>query len=260
MGLNRSSYYRESIPGTESPENLLLMRLIDAQYLETPFYGSRRMAAWLCRQGYDVNRKRAQRLMRIIGIEGVGPKPGTSKPSPDHEVYPYLLRHVEILRPNQVWSTDITYCRMLKGFMYLVAVIDWYSRRVLSWEVSNTLDASFCIEALMKALERGQPEVFNTDQGSQFTSRAFLAPLKERNIQISMDGRGRALDNIFVERLWRSLKYEWLYFNEYESVPAFTRDLREYLEFYNTRRLHSSLGYRTPEEVYFENQSSMTIV
>ena len=235
------------------------MNLIDAQYLRTPFYGSRRMAAWLCRRGYEVNRKKVRRLMRILGLEGVAPKPGTSRPSPGNEIYPYLLRDLEITHANQVWSTDITYCRMAKGFMYLIAVIDWHSRFVLSWELSNTLDTVFCIEALSRALEKARPEIFNTDQGCQFTSKAFLAPLKERNIRISMDGRGRALDNIFVERFWRSLKYEWLYLNEYESVRDLSRGLREYLRFYNTERLHSSLGYRTPEEVYFENRSPMAV-
>ncbi len=259
MGLNRSSYYYASTPCRESSENLVLMNLIDAQYLRTPFYGSRRMAAWLCRRGYEVNRKKVQRLMRILGLEGVAPKPGTSKPSSENEIYPYLLRGLEITHSNQVWSTDITYCRMAKGFMYLVAIIDWHSRFVLSWELSNTLDAAFCIEALSRALEKARPEIFNTDQGCQFTSKAFLAPLKERNIRISMDGRGRALDNIFVERFWRSLKYEWLYLNDYEHVRDFSRDLREYLRFYNTERLHSSLGYRTPEEVYFENRSPMAV-
>jgi len=235
------------------------MNLMDAQYLRTPFYGSRRMAAWLCRQGYDVNRKRVQRLMRTMGFEGVAPKPGTSRPSPENEIYPYLLRNLEVTRSDQVWSTDITYCGMQKGFMYLVAIIDWHSRFVLSWELSNTLDTAFCIEALSRALEKAQPEIFNTDQGSQFTSKAFLAPLKERNIRISMDGRGRALDNIFVERFWRSLKYEWLYLNEYESVRDLSQGLREYFRFYNTERLHSSLGYRTPEEVYLENRSPMAV-
>ena len=235
MGLNRSSYYYASTPCRESSENLVLMNLIDAQYLRTPFYGSRRMAAWLCRRGYEVNRKKVQRLMRILGLEGVAPKPGTSRLSSGNEIYPYLLRGLEITHSNQVWSTDITYCRMAKGFMYLVAVIDWHSRFVLSWELSNT------------------------DQGCQFTSKAFLAPLKERNIRISMDGRGRALDNIFLERFWRSLKYEWFYLNDYEHVRDLSRDLREYLRFYNTERFHSSLGYRTPEEVYFENRSPMAV-
>ena len=184
------------------------MNLIDAQYLKTPFYGSRRMIAWLCRQGHEVNRKKVQRFMRSMRFEGVAPKLGTSKPFPVNEIYPYLLRGLEITRPDQVWSTDVTYCRMQKGFMYLVAIIDWHSRFVLSWKLSNALDTTFCIEPLSRALERAKQEIFNTGQGCQFTSKAFLAPLKEREVRISMDGQGRALDNIFVERFWRSLKYE----------------------------------------------------
>ena len=232
------------------------MEHIDKQYTDVPTYGSRRMTAWLRREGYDVNRKRVQRLMRLMGLEGLAPKPGTSRPHPEREVYPYLLRNVKVDRPNQVWSTDITYCRISGGFMYLVAVIDWYSRYILSWELSNTLDADFCVVALNRALDTGQPEIFNTDQGCQFTSKAFLEPLKERSINISMDGRGRALDNVFVERFWRTLKYEWLYLNEYERVADFSRDLRKYLVFYNSERLHSSLGYRTPQEIYFEKGDS----
>ena len=201
VGLNRSTLYYETRPATESAENLAFMRLIDEQYLKTPFYGSRRMTAWLVREGYTVNRKRIQRLMRLMGLEGIGPKPGTSLRNREHKVYPYLLKGVEITRPNQVWSTDITYCPMPEGFMYLVAIIDWYSRYVLSWEFSNSLDAEFCVQALEGALAVGNPEIFNTDQGCQFTSQTFLNPLEDREIRISMDGKGRALDNIFVERL-----------------------------------------------------------
>lgn len=252
--LNRSSFYSPPTFGRESLENLEVMELIDKQYTDIPTYGSRRMTAWLRREGYDVNRKRVQRLMRLMGLEGLAPKPGTSRPHPEREVYPYLLRNVKVEKPNQVWSTDITYCRLTCGFMYLVAVIDWYSRYILSWELSNTLDAEFCIVALKKALEMGKPEIFNADQGCQFTSKAFLKPLKERSISISMDGRGRALDNIFVERFWRTLKYEWLYLNEYERVADLSRDLQKYLTFYNSERLHSSLGYRTPQEIYFEEE------
>lgn len=251
LGLNRSTLYYMGSPAIETADNLDIMSLIDKQYLDTPFYGSRRITAWLRRQGYYVSRKRIQRLMRLMGIEGVAPKPGTSKPHPDHEIYPYLLRHLNIIKPNQVWSTDITYCAMNSGFMYLAAIIDWYSRFVISWELSNTLDADFCVVALNRALEQGQPKIFNTDQGSQFTSKAFLAPLKERHIKISMDGRGRALDNIFVERLWRTLKYEWLYLNDYDKVSDLSSGLKKYLNFYNNERLHSSLKYRTPQEIYF---------
>lgn len=259
LGLNRSSFYYAGSPATETPENLELMKLIDRQYTDVPIYGSRRMTAWLRRKGHDVNRKRIQRLMRLMGLEGIAPKPGTSKPHPEHEIYPYLLRNVKIVRPNQVWSTDITYCALRSGFMYLVAVIDWYSRYIVSWELSNTLDADFCVVALNRALERGKPEIFNTDQGCQFTSKPFLSPLKDRQISISMDGRGRALDNIFVERFWRTLKYEWLYLNDYERVPDLSRGLQKYLRFYNSERLHSSLGYRTPQEIHFEDRGSVAV-
>ncbi|KEQ16114.1 integrase [Endozoicomonas montiporae] len=251
IGLNRSSWYYQASPALESPENLNLMRLIDEQYTRTPFYGSRKIAAWLNEQGFPVNRKRIQRLMRLMGIQAVGPKPGTSLRNKEHKVYPYLLNGVDIVRPNQVWSTDITYCPMPQGFMYLVAIIDWYSRYVVSWELSNTLDADFCIHALDRALERGEPDIFNTDQGCQFTSNDFLAPLQEREIRISMDGKGRALDNIFVERLWRSVKHEWLYTHEFKTVPELYTGLDEYFEFYNTERLHQSLSYKTPQAIHF---------
>ena len=220
--------------------------MIDEQYTKAPFYGSRRMHAWLCTQGYAVNRKRVRRLMQLMGIQGVGPKPGTSQRNKEHKVYPYLLRNYEITGPNQVWSTDITYCPMPQGFMYLVAVIDWYSRFVLSWGLSNTLDATFCVTALEQALAVGQPDIFNTDQGCQFTSREFLEPLENRKIRISMDGKGRALDNIFVERLWRSVKYECLYIQDYSTVELLTGGLTDYFQFYNHERLHQSLDYRTP--------------
>ena len=251
IGLNRSSWYYQASPAQESAVNLNLMRLIDEQYTRTPFYGSRKITAWLNAQGYPVNRKRIQRLMRLMGIQAVGPKPGTSLRNKEHKVYPYLLNGVDIVRPNQVWSTDITYCPMPQGFMYLAAIIDWYSRYVVSWELSNTLDADFCIHALNCALERGEPDIFNTDQGCQFTSYDFLAPLQERKIRISMDGTGRALDNIFVERLWRSVKYEWLYTHEFQTVPELFTGLDEYFEFYNTERLHQSLSYKTPQAIHF---------
>ena len=226
------------------------MALIDKQYTQTPFYGTRRISAWLGTQGYPVNRKRVQRLMRLMGIQGVGPKPGTSQRNPEHKVYPYLLRGYPITGPNQVWSTDITYIGLPEGFMYLVAVIDWFSRYVLSWRLSNTLDAAFCVEALNAALQQGTPEIFNTDQGCQFTSKEFLKPLQEREIRISMDGKGRALDNIFVERLWRTVKYECIYLNDFATVPCLYSGLQSWFRFYNAERLHQSLGYQTPASVH----------
>ena len=247
-GLLRSSlYYR---PRGVSEENLWLMRLIDEQYTRTPFYGIRRMTAWLRGGGQEVNHKRVARLMEAMGLETIYPKPRTSQPSPEHPVYPYLLRGVAIKRPDQVWSTDITYIRMARGFVYLVAILDWFSRYVLAWQTSVSLDPSFCLEALDRALERGQPEVTGSDQGSQFTSRPFTERLLAREVRISMDGRGRALDNIFVERLWRSVKQEEVYLKDYETVPAATANLAAYFQFYNGERLHQSLGYRTPESVY----------
>lgn len=228
------------------------MRLIDKQYTSSPFYGSRRMTAWLRREGYDVNRKRVVRLMDVLGLEAVFPGPRVSTPAPGHRIYPYLLRGVAILRADQVWSTDITYIRMPRGHVYLAAVIDWFSRYVLSWSVSVTLDLWFCLEALDAALATGRPEIFNTDQGSQFTSADFTGRLISANVAISMDGRGRALDNIFVERLWRSLKYEEVYLKEYESVRSATEQIGAYFRFYNHERPHQSLDYRTPAEVYRE--------
>lgn len=228
------------------------MRLIDEIYTRCPFYGSRRIAAQLTRdRGDPWNRKRIQRLMRIMGIRGVAPGPDTSQPHPENKVYPYLLRGLLIDKVNQVWSTDITYIPMTKGFMYLVAVIDWHSRYVLSWELSNTMDTAFCIDALEKALDMSTPAIFNTDQGAQFTSLSFTKVLLDKKIKISMDGRGRALDNIFVERLWRTVKYENIYMNEYQTVPELRSGLKRYFEFYNQERLHQSLGYKTPSEVHF---------
>jgi len=251
LGVSRSGYYASLKPRLESEENEWLMKLIDRQYLDTPFYGSRRMTIWLQKQGYAVNRKRVMRLMRKMGLMGLAPGPNTSKPHPEHKVYPYLLRGVEITRVNQVWSTDITYIPLRRGFMYLTAVIDWYSRYVLSWELSNTLDCGFCVRALERALRHGKPEIFNTDQGSQFTSNDFTGVLLKNSIRISMDGRGRALDNIFVERLWRSLKYECVYLNDYENVPDLVEGLRRWLSFYNNERFHTSLpGKITPREMY----------
>lgn len=221
------------------------MRKIDELYLRWPFYGSRRLADEL-----RVNRKRVQRLMRLMGIEAIYPKKRTTWPGVGHKIYPYLLRNVAIERPNQVWSMDITYVPLKGGWVYLTAVIDWFSRKVLSWRLSNTLEGGFCIEALEVALERGQPEIFNTDQGCQFTSEGFTSRLLERAIAISMDGRGRALDNVFIERLWRSVKYEEVYLKDYGSVRECEAGLARYFEFYNTRRRHTSLARRTPEEVY----------
>jgi putative transposase len=248
LGVSRASWYYE--PAGESQENLRLMRLIDEQYTRAPFYGSRRMTAWLRAQGYDVNRKRVSRLMQVMGIEAVYPKPNLSRPAEGHTIYPYLLRGVEIVRVNQVWSTDVTYIRMARGFLYLVAVMDWFSRFVLSWALSLTLELDFCLEALRRALRRGRPEIFNSDQGPQFTSDDFTGALKKQHIAISMDGRGRCLDNIFIERLWRSLKYEEVYLKDYQLVPEAEEGIGRYLRFYNYERLHSSLDYRTPASIY----------
>jgi putative transposase len=248
LGLARSSFYYAARPERQS--DLLLMRLLDEQYTRTPFYGIRRMRAWLQQQGHQVNRKHVQRLLRLMGLEAIYPKPRLSQAAPGHRIYPYLLRGVKIERVNQVWSSDITYIRLIGGFVYLVAIIDWFSRFVLSWEISVTLDSDFCVSALERALRAGQPEVFNTDQGVQFTSVAFTERLLEREIRISMDGRGRALDNIFVERLWRSVKYEDIYLNDYANVPEVKGGLRKYFDFYNIERLHQSLNYRTPAAVH----------
>jgi putative transposase len=248
LGLARSSFYYE--PQPENEAELLLMRLLDEQYTRTPFYGIRRMTAWLRQQGQRVNHKRVRRLLRLMGLEAIYPKPKLSQAAPGHRIYPYLLRGMKIERVNQVWSSDITYVRLTSGFVYLVAIIDWFSRYVLAWEISVTLDSHFCISALERALERGQPEVFNTDQGAQFTSLAFSERLLGRQIRISMDGRGRALDNIFVERLWRTVKYEEIYLNDYGSVPEVQGGLGRYFRFYNGERLHQSLNYRTPAAVH----------
>ena len=250
LELNRSSYYHE--PAGETTENLRLMRRIDEQYLKTPLYGSRRMAAWLVREGEEVNRKRVKRLMSLMGLEAIHPGPRTTVRNPDHKVYPYLLRGVAIERRDQVWSTDITYIPMHNGFMYLTAVIDWHSRYVLSWRLSNSLDGRFCLETLEEALRGGKPEIFNTDQGVQYTSRSFTGRLESAGVLVSMDGRGRALDNVFVERLWRSLKYEEIYLKDYMSVAELESALAKWFRFYNHERLHQSLAYRTPAEVYQE--------
>jgi putative transposase len=244
LDLERSSYYYQ--PAEETPENLALMRAIDEEYLRHPFYGSRRLAHAL-----GVNRKRVQRLMRIMGLVAIGPKPRTTRRAKEHKIYPYLLRNVEVTRPDQVWSTDITYIPLASGYLYLTAVLDWYSRYVLAWRLSPTLEGTFCVEALKEALGISQPDIFNTDQGSQFTSTAFTSRLEERGIAISMDGRGRALDNAFIERLWRTVKYEDVYLHEYDTGADALGGLKRYWRFYNQARPHQSLAYRTPAEVYF---------
>jgi putative transposase len=252
--VSRATVYRRftaQLPQDASPEDLLLCRLIDEEYTRRPFYGSRRMVVFLRAAGHVVNRKRVQRLMRGMGLAGMTPGPNTSKAHPQHKVYPYLLRGVPVTRPNQVWSTDITYIRLARGFGYLVAVIDWYSRKVLSWRLSNSMDASFCVDCLEDALrEHGRPLVFNSDQGSQFTSAAFTDVLKREKVDISMDGRGRAFDNIFVERLWRNVKHEDVYLKGYANMAELMVGLAQYFAFYNEERPHQSLGYRTPASVY----------
>lgn len=250
LGLNRSSFYHER--QKESEENLLLMRLLDEQYTRYPFYGVERMTAFLRTQGFEVNQKRVRRLLRKLGLLAIYPKPDLSRPGRIQAKYPYLLKGVSIERVNQVWSTDITYIRLLGGFIYLVAVMDWYSRYVLSWEISVTMESEFCLSALDRALRGANPEIFNSDQGSQFTSEAFTKKLLIREIQISWDSRGRALDNIFVERLWRSVKYEEVYLKEYRNVREAITGLKRYFEFYNKERLHQSLNYKTPESVYWQ--------
>jgi len=232
------------------------MRLIDEQYTRTPFYGTRRMTAYLRGRGYRANRKKVSRLMHIMGLEAIYPKPKLSRKDTEHRIYPYLLKGIEIDGPDQVWASDITYIRMHRGFVYLTAIMDWYSRYVLSWAVSVTLDAHFCTEALDRALRRGKPAIFNTDQGSQFTSEQFTRHLREAQIRISMDGKGRAFDNIFVERLWRSVKYEEVYLKNYRDVPSCIEGLRDYFRFYNNERPHQALGYKTPLQVYRKNDSS----
>ena len=249
LGLNRSSFYYE--PAAESAFNLELMRRIDEQYTRTPFFGSPKMTGWLRRQGLKVNHKRIERLMRLMGLQAIVPGPQTSQKHPEHPIYPYLLHGLAIVRPNQVWSTDITYIRMTYGFLYLVAIMDWFSRFVLSWRLSNTLDVGFCLDALEEALGLGCPEIFNSDQGAQFTSGDFTGALKQRGIQISMDGRRRAVDNIFVERLWRSVKYEEVYLKDYRDGNEAFAGLGAYFGFYNTERPHQALDYRTPNEVHW---------
>ena len=249
LQVSRSGFYYE--PMAQDPDQLALMKRIDEIHLKEPFLGSRKVSQALRAEGKQVNRKAAQRLMRLMGIESIAPKPNTSKPAPEHPVYPYLLRNLTICRPNQVWASDITYIPMAHGFAYLVAIIDLHSRFVLSWRLSNTMDTSFCLEALEEALERfGKPEIFNTDQGSQFTSEAFTGCLRQQGIAISMDGRGRCIDNVFVERLWRSLKYEEVFLHAYDDMREAKAGIGGYLHYFNCKRQHQSLGYQTPEAYY----------
>jgi putative transposase len=249
LAVSRSSVYRRRAALNE--EDRAIMALIDRQYLTRPYYGSRRMAAWLATQGHRVNRKRVQRLMRLMGLVAVYQRPNTSKPAVAHKVYPYLLGGISIERVNQVWCSDITYIPMAKGFLYLVAIMDWHSRAVLGWRLSNTLGADFCVEVLQEALARhGKPEIFNTDQGCQFTGTEFTGALEHCGVTISMDGKGRCMDNIFIERLWRSLKYEEIYLHAYASVAEAKAGIGSWFRFYNEGRQHQSLGYRTPQQVY----------
>jgi len=252
LALPRSSVYRK--PAEVSAQDLAIMTLIDRQYLARPYYGSRRMAAWLATQGHVVNRKRVQRLMRLLGLTAIYQRPNTSKPAAAHKIYPYLLGGIAIERVNQVWCSDVTYIPMAKGFLYLVVIMDWVSRAVLAWRLSNTLAADFCVEALEEALARyGRPEIFNTDQGSQFTSAAFTGLLRDNTIAISMDGQGAWRDNVFVERIWRSVKYEEVYLRAYDSVAEARASIGRYLDFYNGKRPHSNLDARTPDRAYLDH-------
>lgn len=248
LSLSRSVFYYQ--PAQESAENLALMAEIDQQYLKCPFYGSRRMTALLNQLGYRVNRKRVQRLYQLMGLEGIGPKPSLSKPGEGHKIYPYLLRDLKIDQANQVWATDLTYIPMPTGFMYLMAVIDLYSRKVIAWDISNCMGTDFCCKVLRAALRQVKPAIFNTDQGSQFTSNAFTNVLQDHEIKISMDGKGRAIDNVFVERLWRSVKYEYVYLQRPETCQQLYQGLQGYFQFYNHERLHQSLDYQPPEAIY----------
>jgi putative transposase len=248
LGISRSGLYYQS--AGISADDLTIMKLIDRQYLSTPFYGARRMAVWLGKEGHEVNRKRIRRLMRVMGLRAIYRRPRTSKPAVGHRIHPYLLGGMEITRPNQVWAADITYIPMARGFMYLVVIMDWSSRYVLSWRLSNTMDADFCLEALREALQKGRPGIFNTDQGAQFTSEGFTGLLESEGVKISMDGKGSYSDNLFIERLWRTVKYEEVYLKAYRDGREARAGIGEYFRFYNTQRPHQALGYRTPAEVY----------
>lgn len=258
LSLHRSGVYYD--PCEESELNLVLMRLIDEEFMRHPFLGSRKMTEYLCRQGHEVNRKRIKRLMRVMGLEAVYCKPRTSKAHPEHTKYPYLLRDLEIVRPNQVWATDVTYIPMRRGFLYLVAIMDWFSRYVLAWRLANTLDTSFCLEALEIALAINTPEIFNSDQGCQFTSHVFTDEVKASGARISMDGKGRVFDNIFVERLWRSVKYEEVYLKDYDEVLDAHDGLGTYFQYYNLERPHQALKNMTPAEVFFQKERGAQIV
>jgi putative transposase len=259
LGISRSSLYYQ--PTAASAQDLELMALLDRQYLKTPFYGSRRMTVWLRTQGHQVNRKRVRRLMQLMGLEAIYRHPNTSKPAPGHKIYPYLLRGLEINWVNQVWATDITYIPMARGFLYLVAIMDWHSRYVLAWRLSNTLEVDpDRVGALEEALSKGKPEIFNTDQGSQFTSEAFTGRLLEEGVQVSMDGKGRFMDNIFVERLWRSVKYEEVYLKAYQNGSEARRGIGAYLALYNQERPHQALGYRTPRQVFQEGSPARCLL
>jgi len=250
LSLHRSGLTYEPTSAARD-DDLVLMRKIDELYLRRPYYGSRRMAEALRRAGHEINRKRVQRLMRVMGLEAMAPGPATSRPRKDDKKYPYLLRGIEVVRPNQVWATDITYIPLAHGFVYLVAIIDWFSRKVLTWRLSNTLDTSFCNDALDDALARfGRPEIFNSDQGCQFTAQDFVDRLLDAGVQVSRDGKGRCLDNVFAERLWRSLKYEEVYLKGYDSIAEARREIDVYLDFFNNERPHQGLGYLTPNEVF----------
>ena len=248
LDVSRSGLYYQPVEVSE--EDLTLMKLIDRQYLATPFYGARRIAAWLKNQGYTVNRKRIRRLMQVMGLKAIYRRPRTSQPAPGNKIYPYLLNGMKVTRPNQVWAADITCIPMARGFLYLVAIIDWYSRYVLAWRLSNTMDAGFCVEALEGALQKGRPEIFNTDQGAQFTSEAFTGLLERHGVRISMDGKGRYSDNLFIERLWRTVKYEEVYLKAYQDGKDARVGIGGYFRFYNAERPHQALGYRTPAEVF----------
>jgi putative transposase len=248
LGISRSGlYYR---PVEVSEEDLAIMMMIDRQYLATPFYGARRLAVWLRNQGYRVNRKRVRQLMQVMGLKAIYRRPRTSTPAPGHRTYPYLLSGMEITRPDQVWAADITYIPMARGFLYLMAIMDWCSRYVLSWRLSNTLDGDFCVKALEEALRKRRPDVLNTDQGAQFTGEAFTGMLERHGVRISMDGKGRYSDNLFVERLWRTVKYEEVYLKAYQDGTEARGGIGDYFRFYNTERPHQALGYRTPAEAY----------
>jgi len=251
LGISRSGLYYKPLEIAE--KDLTLMKLIDRQYLATPFYGARKIAAWLKSQGYIANRKRVRRLMHIMGLRAIYRRPRTSRPAPGNKIYPYLLNGLKITRPNQVWAADITYIPLARGFLYLVVILDWYSRYVLAWRLSNTLEPDFCIEALTEALRKGRPEIFNTDQGSQFTAEEFIGLLESQGVKISMDGKGRYADNLFIERLWRTVKYEEVYLKAYQDGREARAEIGKYFRFYNAERPHQALGYKTPAEVWCSN-------